>query len=101
MPAVGEHLTAKDSVDQVISKSVNESFSRLDPDGKLKLDVQKSLTIISTFTSPKTILEQPSKAYDDSLCENEINIQGLPTVFNDQDNGSDEKQCNKFRYHHC
>ena len=63
MPAVGEHLTAKYYVDKVIFYSVNElSLLRLDPDEKLKLDEQDSISFNSTLTSPKTIIEIPTKS---------------------------------------
>ena len=64
MPAVGEHLTAKYYVDKAISDRVNEqSLLRLDPDEKLQQD---SIILNSTLTTPKTILELPTKNYVDN-----------------------------------
>ena len=63
MPAVGQHLTAKYYVDNAISKTIDESSSlRLDPDEKLKQD---TIVLNSTLTTPKTILELPTKNYVD------------------------------------
>ena len=64
MPAVGEHLTAKYYVDNAISKAIDESsLLRLDPDEKLEQD---SIILNSTLTTPKTILEIPTKIYVDN-----------------------------------
>ena len=58
------HLTSKLYVDNAISDGVNESsLLRLDPDEKLKQD---SKNLNSTLTSPKTILEIPTKIYVDN-----------------------------------
>ena len=70
MPAVGEHLTAKYYVDNAISNSVDESsLLKLDANEKLELDKQDSLILNSTLTDPMTIIEIPTKAYIDSLHE--------------------------------
>ena len=70
MPAVGEHLTAKHYVDTAISyKGDESSLLRLDPQKKLKLNEQDSVILNFTFTSPKTIMELPTKSYVDSLHE--------------------------------
>ena len=70
MPAVGEHLTAKYYVDTAISNSVDEStLLRLDANEKLELDKQDSIILNSTLTQPMTIIEIPTKAYIDSLHE--------------------------------
>ena len=66
---------------------INEPSSlRLDPDGKFKLDEQDFIVLKSSLTSPKTIIEIPTKLYVDSLHENKRNRWDLSTVFNDQDN---------------
>ena len=63
---IHSHLTAKLYVDNLIDES---SLLRLDPDEKLDLDNQDSIILNSTLTSPKTIIEIPTKAYIDSVHE--------------------------------
>ena len=64
LPQIDSHLTAKLYVDNAISDGVNESsLLRLDPDEKL---TQDSIILNSTLTSPKTILEIPTKNYVDN-----------------------------------
>ena len=65
---------------------------RLDPDEKLKLDEQDSIILNSTLTSPKTIIELPTKSYVDSLHERSRNRRDLSSVFNDQDNEFDKNK---------
>ena len=62
------------------------SLLRLDPGGKIKLDEQDSRVLNSTSTSPKTVIELPTKSYVDSLHEINRNRLDLSSVFNDQDN---------------
>ena len=57
---------------------------RLDPDEKLKLDEKDSVVLISTLTSPMTIIEIPTKSYVDRLHENNGNRRDLLSVFKDQ-----------------
>ena len=64
------------------------SFLRLDPNEKLKLDEQDSIFLDSILTSPKTISELPAKSYVDSLHESSRNRRDLSSVFNDQENES-------------
>ena len=86
-PAFLEHLTAKNHVDNAISYSVDESsLLRLDPEGKLNLDEQDSFFLNSTLTSPKVVIDLPTKNYVDSLHESSKNRRDLSSVFNDQDN---------------
>ena len=86
MPAVGEHLTAKDYVDHAISYSVDESsLLELHPNEKLKLSGQGSIVLNSTLTSPKTIIKIPTKSYVNSLHESCRNRRDLSSVINDQD----------------
>ena len=66
LPQIDSHLTAKLYVDNSIDES---SLLRLDPDEKLKLDEQDSIVLNSTLTSPKTIIQIPTKPYIDSLHE--------------------------------
>ena len=93
MPAVGEHLTAKYYVYHAIFHSVNESsLLGLDLYEKLKQDEQDSIVLISTLSSPKTIIEIPTKSYVDSLHQINWNRRDLLSVFNDQDNELDNKK---------
>ena len=62
------------------------SFLRLDPDEKLKLDEQDSISLNSKLPSSKTI-EIPTKAYIDSIHqENEGNRGDLGLDFYDESN---------------
>ena len=65
---------------------------RLDPNEKLELDEQDVIVLNSTLTSPKTIIEKPTKSYVDSLHEINRNRRDLSSVFNDQDNGIHNKK---------
>ena len=84
MPAVGEHLTAKYYVDKTISDRVNEqSLLRLDPDEKL---TQDTIILNSTLTTPKTILELPTKNYVDNKFNDSSIIKNIDNIdFNDKD----------------
>ena len=83
LPQIDSHLTAKLYVDSMISNSIDEaSLLRLDPNETLNLDNQDSIILNSTLTSPKTIIEIPTKAYIDSLHdENERNRRDLGLSF--------------------
>ena len=92
-PAIPEHLTAKKFVDQAICYSVDESsLLRLDPNEKLNLDEQDSILLNFTLTSPKTIIEIPTKNCVDSLHESNRIRHDLLSVFNDQDNEFDKNK---------
>ena len=86
LPQTDSHLCAKLYVDNVISDSVDESsLLRLDPDEKLDLDNQDSIILNSALTSPKKIIEIPTKAYIDSLHEeNERSRRDLGLDFYDE-----------------
>ena len=88
LPQIDSHLTAKLYVDNAISDSVDESsLLRLDPDEKLDLDNRDSIILNSTLTSPKKIIEIPTKAYIDSLHEeNERSRRDLGIDFYDESN---------------
>ena len=58
---------------------------RLDCDEQLKLNEQDSILLNSTLTSPKTIIDLPTKNYVDSLHESSKNRRDLSSIFNDQD----------------
>ena len=93
MPAVREHLTPKYYVDQTISYWLDElSLLRLYPSEELKLDEQDSIVLNYALTSPKTIIELPTKSYVDSLHESSRNRRDLSSVFNDQDNEFDNNK---------
>ena len=84
LPQIDSHLTAKLYVDNTISDEVNESsLLRLDPDEKLEQD---SIILNSTLTSPKTILEIPTKNYVDNKFNDSSIIKNVDNVdFNDKD----------------
>ena len=64
LPQIDSHLTAKLYVDNAISDGVNEqSLLRLDANENL---AQDSIILNSTLTSPKTIVELPTKNYVDN-----------------------------------
>ena len=93
MPQIDFHLTAKLYVDQAVYYWLDElSLLRLDPEEKLKLDEQDSIILNSALTSPRTIIELPTKTYVDSLHEINRNRRDLSSVFNDQDNEFDNSK---------
>ena len=83
LPQIDSHLTAKLYVDNAISDSIDESsLLRLDSDEKLEQD---SITLNSTLTSPKTILEIPTKNYVDNKFNDSSIIKNTDHVdFNDK-----------------
>ena len=83
LPQIDSHLTAKFYVDNAISDRVNEqSLLRLDPDEKL---TQGSIILNSTLTSPKTIIELPTKNYVDNKFNDSSIIKNTDHVdFNDK-----------------
>ena len=92
-PAIPEHLTAKIYVDNAIACSVDEPYLlRLEPEGKLDLNEQDSIIPNSTLTSPKTIIELPTKSNVDSLHESSRRRRDLSSVLNDQDNEFDNNK---------
>ena len=79
LPTPEEHLTPKNYVDQAISEVVDESsFLRLDTDEKL--DEKVSITLKSSLTIPKTILELPAKSYVDRRINDPIIIKNTAHV---------------------
>ena len=97
MPAVREHFTPKNYVDQAVFQYVNEpSFLRLEPDEKIKLDEQDSIILSSTLTSLKAIIELPTKSYVDSLHESNRSRRDISSVFNDQSNEFENKKLSKL-----
>ena len=68
LPQIYSHLTAKLYVENAISDGLDEtSLLRLDPDEKL--NEQNSIILNSILTTPKTIIQLPTKSY----VENKIN----------------------------
>ena len=66
---------------------------RLDPKEKLHLDGKLDFIFLnSSLTSPRTIIELPTKSYVDSLHEINRNKRDLSSVFNDQDNEFDNNK---------
>ena len=93
MPDVREHLTPNFYVDNAISDWLDElSLRKLGPNEELNLDEQDSKIPISSLTSPKTIVEIPTKSYVDSLNEINRNRRDLSSVFNDQHNEFDSNK---------
>ena len=84
LPQIDSHLTAKLYVDKAISDSIEESsLLRLDPDEKL---TQDTIILNSTLSTPKTILEIPTKNYVDSKFNDSSIIKNIDNVdFNDKD----------------
>ena len=84
LPQIDSHLTAKLYVDNAIDES---SLLRLNPNEKLDLDNQESIFLNSTSKSPKTVIEIPTKAYIESLHEeNERSRPDLGIDFYDESN---------------
>ena len=83
LPQIDSHLTAKLYVDNAISDGVNESsLLRLDPDAKLK---QYTIILVSTLTSPTTILGISTKKYVDNKFNDPSIIKNTDHVdFNDK-----------------
>ena len=59
---------------------------RIDSNEEINLGEQDSLFLNSTLTSPKNIIEKPTKPYFDSLSKNDRSRRGMFLVFKDQDN---------------
>ena len=90
LPQIDFLLTAKLYVNNAVSYSVDEqSLLELDPDEKLRFDERGILLLNSTLTSPKTVMELPTKSHVESLFESTRNRRDLSSVFNDQDNEFD------------
>ena len=90
LPQIDSHLTAKLYVDNTIDES---SLLRLDPDEKIDLDNEDSIFLKSSLSSPKTAIEIPTKAFIDSLHEeNERSRRGLGIDFSDESSDLVKKQ---------
>ena len=64
----------------------------LDPDEELKLVENDAIVAIFSLTSPKTIIETPTKGYVVSLSDNNKNRRDMSTKFNDQDKEFDNNR---------
>ena len=83
LPQIDSHLTAKLYVDNAITDSIDESsLLRLDTDEQL---TQDTIVLNSTLTSPKTIIELPTKNYIDDKFNDPSLIKNTDHVdFNDK-----------------
>ena len=85
-PTLDEQLTPKFYVDNFVLDCVDEgSLLRLDPKGKIHYGKLDSIFLNSSITSPRTIIELPTKSYVDSLHgENERSRRDLGLDFYDE-----------------
>ena len=91
--AVRDNITPKLYVDNAFSKKIDESSSlTLDPSEELGLFEHGSLNLTFAQTSLKVMMEIPTRAYVDSLSENDRNRKVLSAVFNDQDSNFDKNK---------
>ena len=83
LPQIDSHSTAKLYVDNAIPDAIDEStLLRLDPDEKMEQD---SILLNSTLTSPKAMLEIPTKNYVDNKFNDSSIIKNTDHVdFNDK-----------------
>ena len=65
---------------------------RLDPKSDIHFGKLDSIFVNSSVTSPRTIIELPTKSYVDSLHEINRDRRDLSSVFNDQDNEFDNNK---------
>ena len=64
---------------------------------KIKLDETNSPLLTSNLTSPKTIIEIPTKPYVDTLHESNWKRRDLSSVYNDQGKEFDNNKINNFQ----
>ena len=85
-PTLEAQLTPKFYVDHFVLDCVDEaSLLRLDPKGKIHHGKLDSIVLNSSLTSPKTVIELPTKSYIDSLHgENERSRRDLGLDFYDE-----------------
>ena len=85
-PTLDLQLTPKFYVDHFVIDCVDEgSLLRLDPKGKIHHGKLDSISLNSSITSPRTIIELPTKSYVDSLHgENERSRRDLGLDFHDE-----------------
>ena len=92
-PTPDAQLTPKFYVDNFVLNNVDEeSLLRVDPKSDIHFGKLDSIFVNSSITSPRTVIELPTKSYVDSLHEIERDRRDLSSVFNDQDNGFDNNK---------
>ena len=92
-PTLDAQLTPKFYVDHFVLDCVDEiSLLRLDPKGKINHGKLDSLFVNSSITSPRIVIELPTKSYVDSLHEINRDRRDLSSVFNDQDSKFDNNK---------
>ena len=92
-PTLDAQLTPKFYVDNFVLDNVaEESLLRVDPKSDIHFGKIDSIFVNSSITSPRTIIELPTKSYVDSLHEINRDRRDLSSVFNDQDNEFDNNK---------
>ena len=92
-PTLDAQLTPKFYVDNFVLDNVDEvSLLRLDPKSDIHFGKLDSIFVNSSITSPRTLIELPTKSYIDSLHEINRDRRDLSSVFNDQDNEFDNNK---------
>ena len=92
-PTLDAQLTPNFYVDHFVLDNVDElSLLRLDPKSDIHYSKLDSIFVNSSITSPRTIIELPTKSYVDSLHEINRDRRDLSSVFNDQDNEIDNNK---------
>ena len=92
-PILDAELTSKFYVDNFIFSYVDEkSLLRVDPKSDIHFGKLDSIFVNSPITSPRTIIELPTRSYVDSLHEINRDRRDLSSVFNDQDNEFDNNK---------
>ena len=92
-PTLDAQLTPKFYVDNFVKNNVDEeSLLRVDPKSDIHFGKLDSIFVNSSITSPRTVIELPTKSYVDSLHEINRDRRDLSSVFNDQDNEFDNNK---------
>ena len=92
-PTLDAELTPKFYVDNFVLNNVGEeSLLRVDPKSDIHFGKLDSIFVNSPITSPRTIIELPTRSYVDSLHEINRDRRDLSSVFNDQDNEFDNNK---------
>ena len=92
-PTHDHHLAPKFYVDHFVLDNVDEvSLLRVDPKSDIHFGKLDSIFVNSSITSPRTIIELPTRSYVDSLHEINRDRRDLSSVFNDQHNEFDNNK---------